>query len=301
MGDSKLLFENTGAYVSLNGEIIETRRYAAETPDAGFWDAAVAYEVLRVASGVPLFFEDHCERLNKSLAKLGARASAAPETLASRVGALLRANAVTDGNVKLWAAPVKPPVRLSGTARDAPQTEPNIFLNVNRSYDPNPEYYENGAPAGLMAYTRNDPNIKRYIAGYKERVRELTENGSVYEVLLYDGARRLTEGSRSNLFFTKNGIVYTAPADIILVGIRRRHIFAAARRLGIRIVEEPVTLDEVENKAVDGAFITGTGIGVLPVSQIDGAGLRSAGDPVIRKIMGEYEKIARDYIEARRT
>lgn len=295
MGDNKLLFENAGEYVCLNGVIYETARYIKDNPDAGLWDADVAYEVIRVDGGVPMFFEDHCERLNNSLAKLHADSTVPTEALAASAGLLLRVNGVSGGNIKIWAASCKqapsalkaPPGRLAPTF--------NIFINVNRSYIPKAEYFETGAPAGLMPYTREDPNIKRYITGYKERVRELTEEGGFYEVLLYDAGRRLTEGSRSNLFFTIGGVIYTAPQDMILVGIRRKYVFAAAKGADIEIVEKPVSLDELENGAADGAFITGTGIGVLPISRINDICLPSASNPIIRKIMGEYAKIEDNY------
>ncbi|MDR3121960.1 MAG: hypothetical protein LBU58_11615, partial [Clostridiales bacterium] len=47
---------------------------------------------------------------------------------------------------------------------------------------------------------------------------------------------------------------------------------------------------------VRGLFITGTSIGLLPVSRIDDLIFHSADDPVIKAVRAEYEAITREYI-----
>jgi branched-subunit amino acid aminotransferase/4-amino-4-deoxychorismate lyase len=86
---------------------------------------------------------------------------------------------------------------------------------------------------------------------------------------------------------------------MILKGVIRKYIFAAAEKLGIEIAETPVSLDALESRAVDGLFITGTSIGALPVSQVDGMVFQSPGNPVIGAIRTEYETIVREYLRAR--
>ena len=346
MGDKKLLFENDGGYVCLNGDIMETSRYIGESVDDGWWDARVAYEVVHAVHGVPLFFEDHAARLRASLAKLGEfpesviNSSVTETRLLAHAKTLMLANNLKDCNIKIWAAvaSAQDHIQSSDAETDAdlhtptadvdddPEARPvNVFININRRYLPLPEYYKDGAPAGLLEYTRTDPNVKRFVAGYKERIREMTDGGGVYEVLLFDEAGRLTEGSRSNLFFTGGGIIYTAPENLILKGIRRKYALEAARRAGFEVRETPVTLSDAgllsiydepglsnfeerqtpadecrpsadHNQLVDGAFITGTAVGVLPISKIGDTVFNSAKNPVIRKIMEEYNKLAQDYI-----
>jgi len=316
MGNINFLFENTGDFVSLNGDIIDMRRFSPHVLDDGFMDVPVAYEVIRIIRGVPMFFEDHCARLNASLAKLGADAETGAGRLRTPIAALLETNRTANCNVKIWAA------RNSGGNL-------NIFMNINRGFYPPQEYYDNGVPAGLYAHTRDDPNVKRIVPGFKEKIQAMMDNGGVFEVLLYDFAGRLTEGSRSNLFFSRGGSLYTAPDGMILKGTIRGHVFDAARSAGIPVVEKCASIDEVGlirtaggglrparqtgaeagaagrdtrpaafgDNRVDGAFITGTSIGVLPLSNIGGAVLRSAENRLIRQIMDEYDKIAQDYIQ----
>ena len=232
MGNKGLLLENAGSHISLNCEIIEARRYIDEIDDGQLWAAGVAYEVVRIISGVPMFFEDHVERLNSSLAKLNARASASVASLLPLVASLIEANGAGDCNIKIQSS--------SDGAGGI-----NILLNINKSFYPPPEYYAEGVPVGLYAYTREAPNVKRVVSGFKEQVNALMESGGVFELLLYDNAHRLTEGSRSNLFISRGEQLFTAPDRIILKGIIRKYVFLAAERAGIEIVERPVTLEEI--------------------------------------------------------
>ena len=232
MGNNGLLLENAGPYISLNHEVISVRRYVDEVDDGHYWSAGVAYEVVRVIDGVPMFFEDHVERLNASLEKLGASPAANVDALLKPINALLTANGAGDCNVKIQAA--------SDGAGGV-----NLLMNINKSFYPPPEYYAEGVPVGLYAYTREAPNIKRVVTGFKEQVNALMESGGVFELLLYDRTHRLTEGSRSNLFISRGEQLFTAPDRIILKGTIRKYAFLAAERAGIEIVERPVTLEEI--------------------------------------------------------
>ena len=330
MGNINLLYENIGAFIDLNGEIHAVRHYVDNVRDEGGWDASVAYEVVRVVRGVPMFFEDHCTRMNESLSRMNVNAQAGISALQARITSLLLVNGIASCNVKIWAAPAAafepapantataaaleptpadPADQATAAAHGPRQSEINIFMNINKSFYPPPEYYRDGVAAGLLEYTRDAPNIKRLVAGFKERIQSMIDNEGVFEVLLYDSSRLLTEGSRSNLFFTRDGIIYTAPDHMILKGTIRKYVYIAAERAGIQIVEEPARLDSVI-EAVDanegpgkrrgcGAFITGTSIGVLPVSTIGGCRINSEGDEVIKKLMEEYASIEQKYINER--
>ncbi|MDR1439246.1 MAG: aminotransferase class IV [Clostridiales bacterium] len=292
MEKEQLLFENIGEYVSLDGELMGAaefaRRDAAAVGGAAWggggsvWDAEIVYEVLRVIDGIPVFFEDHCERLACSLASVGADAVFDPAWLCRSIGRLFAANGIASGNVKIWVA--------------CGRGGMSWLLNANRSFYPPPEYYRDGVRAELMDYTRASPNVKRAVAGYKQKVKSLLDSTGAFELLLRDEGGNLTEGSRTNLFFVAGGRLFTAPDRMILKGIVKKHIVAAAVKAGIAIDETPIRADMLGG--VDGAFITGTSIGALPLSHIGGMALKSAQNPIIMRIGKEYARIERDYVSA---
>jgi len=57
---------------------------------------------------------------------------------------------------------------------------------------------------------------------------------------------RVTECSHCNVHIIKDGALRTAPLDnLILPGIARKHLIAMCKKLGIPVVEEPFTVDEM--------------------------------------------------------
>jgi branched-chain amino acid aminotransferase len=180
-----------------------------------------------------MFFEDHCDRLADSLRKVGADADYDRAWLSGAIGALFEANGLAGGNVKIWVAAGR-----HGESRD-------WFLNANRSFYPPASFYSSGVRAEIMAYTRDDPNVKRVVAGYREKVQSVLESRGVFELLLRDGAGYLTEGSRTNLLFVIGDKLFTAPDGMILKGIVRKQIFAAAKMAGVETVMRPICAETV--------------------------------------------------------
>ncbi|MDX9715628.1 MAG: branched-chain amino acid transaminase [Dissulfurispiraceae bacterium] len=87
------------------------------------------------------------------------------------------------------------------------------------------------------------------------------------EALLLDTEGYISEGSGENVFIVRNGILKTTPLTSILEGITRDSIIRIARDLGIEVVEERFTRDEVY--ICDEAFFTGTAAEVTPIRELD--------------------------------
>jgi branched-chain amino acid aminotransferase len=110
---------------------------------------------------------------------------------------------------------------------------------------------------------------------------------SLYEVILVDKNGQITEGSRSNIFFIKDGEVYTSPLHQVLPGVTRGKIVEIIRSKGIAIHEEPINESDV--KSFDAAFISGTSPKVLPISSI-GDVTYDVDEPLLRDIMNWYDQ-----------
>jgi branched-chain amino acid aminotransferase len=77
----------------------------------------------------------------------------------------------------------------------------------------------------------------------------------------------ITEGSRSNIFFVKGEILVTAPDNLILNGITRKHILEICRNNYIPV--ELRCVDAGDISEYDSVFMTGTSPMVLPFNRID--------------------------------
>ena len=59
---------------------------------------------------------------------------------------------------------------------------------------------------------------------------------------------RVTEGAHANVHCIKDGVLYTAPLDnLILPGISRKNLLRACEELGIPFSETPYSLDFIKN------------------------------------------------------
>lgn len=101
-----------------------------------------------------------------------------------------------------------------------------------------------------------------------------------FEGLMLDPEGRLIEGTRSNLFVVKRGIVHTPDLGRCGVnGIIRDAVLAACRREGIPVTVEPLATAALT--MVDEVFICNSIIGIRPVTRVGcGAGITFRPGPV---------------------
>ena len=78
----------------------------------------------------------------------------------------------------------------------------------------------------------------------------------------------MTECAHSNCHILKEGILYTAPADnLILPGIARAHLINNCKKLGIPVSETPYTLEELMH--ADEVLVTSSTKFCLSASEVD--------------------------------
>ncbi|HWL13315.1 MAG TPA: aminotransferase class IV, partial [Ureibacillus sp.] len=89
-----------------------------------------------------------------------------------------------------------------------------------------------------------------------------------YEAILHRG-ETITEGSSTNVFGIKDGVLYTHPADnFILSGITRGVILTCAQEIGLPVKEEAFTKDGTLK--MDELFVSSTTSEITPVIDVDG-------------------------------
>jgi branched-chain amino acid aminotransferase len=132
---------------------------------------------------------------------------------------------------------------------------------------PTEKQYKDGVKGILFYAERKDPGSK--IINHKLRssiFHKLILDGG-YEALLVNEKGQVTEGSRSNIFFVGKDYLVTAPDDVILCGITRKHILDICSENNIKVKMGCVRADRLSD--YDAVFMTGTSPMVLPFSQID--------------------------------
>jgi branched-chain amino acid aminotransferase len=233
------------------------------------------YEVIRVIRKVPLFLEEHLNRLYQSARLAGVHHLPGPVALEEKVGSFLRNGETTEGNV-----------RLSLTVRSEEEApEPKLSFIPHRY--PGEKEYEEGISLRTLMAQRELPNAKIYRPVLRQRTDEIIAEGKYYEVLLVNHEGYITEGSRSNIFFVKGNRLYTPPTQQVLPGITRKVILRLCIENDILISEEPIKLADLDT--FDAPFISGTSVKVLPVSHIDDHPF-DTGNRVVRRIAALYDQ-----------
>jgi branched-chain amino acid aminotransferase len=110
------------------------------------------------------------------------------------------------------------------------------------------------------------------------------------EALLLDMNGNVAEAPGANLFFEKDGKLFTPAKGNILPGITRATVFELCAELGIEVEERFFTLDELKN--ADAVFYCGTAAEVIGFESLDDQTFRLKwSDSVSRKIQQAYKDL----------
>lgn len=242
------------------------------------------YEVIRVIDGVALFLEEHLERMRKSAELVGVEINRRDYEIEKDIEELIEKNQVKNLNVKLLCT-------------DIEQMGQVFLAYFIKSFYPPEEYYKNGIRTILYHYERQNPNAKILKTSFKEDVARELEKNNAFEALLVNREGYITEGSRSNMFFVMNNKLYTAPTGEVLLGITRQYILKVCEELNIEVIEKNIHVDDL-NK-LDGAFMTGTSVNVLPIATIGDVRLESVRNQIINKVSDGYINKMKSYIKSK--
>lgn len=125
----------------------------------------------------------------------------------------------------------------------------------------------------VSPYCRPDPrscHVDAKVSGhYVNSILAMKDahNEGFDDALLLDQKGYVAEASGANIFFQKDGALFTPPKGNILPGITRSIVMELAAANGITVHEEFFTADEL--MAADGAFLTGTAVEIQAIGSIN--------------------------------
>ncbi len=212
------------------------------------------YEVIRIIDGIPLFLEDHFDRLNKSAELAGIYNLPHKKDIEKMILNLIADENRRIGNIKLAFI-------ISGLLNEL-----KFELDFIPHYYPSDEKYSTGVKVGMLEAERPNPQAKLQHQAIRNKANLLMSKESVFDVLLVDHNGNITEGSRSNVFFVKNDYLYTSPDEKVLNGITRAKIIKSCSSNHICMIKKEIHLNDL--RKFEGAFLTGSSPKVLPISAI---------------------------------
>ena len=260
-------------YFIYDGEIRPNTRFIASENEGG------VYEVLRVIKGVPLFLEDHLRRFFYSARLASKKIRFSEKDISDMLSLLIRDNQEFEGNILISC-----------------KEHLKAFF-ITHSY-PTPEMYQNGVECGILRAERENPNAKVFQTSVRQKANSMMEESGYYEVLLMDHSGRITEGSRSNLFFISGNMLVTPPGNEVLLGITRQKTIGIASKLEVAIEERDVYFSDLAS--YDAVFITGTSPKILPVKKVERMEFDSS-DVLLSRLIRTYDELIESYIRRNST
>jgi len=240
------------------------------------------FEVVRVIGGIPLFVEEHLERLRNSAVKTAIGTSANLKEIKESVHRLISKNNTKTGNIKI----------VCGYYRE----EVHSWIYFIPYKYPSEKDYSEGVEVGILYTERINPEAKTIQPQVRETANALIKSGNYYEVLLADRHGYIREGSRSNVFFIQGSMILTPPESTVLNGITRRKVLEILNQECCKFKEAPVRISSLGK--FDCIFLTGTSPKVLPVRSVDGIVFDPC-NQTCRKIMARFNALADLYISGK--
>jgi D-alanine transaminase len=279
--------------VYFNGQFKELDEVKISPFDRGFLYADGVYEVMRTYYGKLFRYPDHLQRFRESLNAIKINYSGIDD-LENNIYKLFELNKFSNPNLSVYiqvTRGVSFPRKHSFPTIAVP---PTIFISASPIKDKTRSIDE-----GIKAILEEDNrwsrcNIKSIsLLPAVLANQHAVEEGAEEAILIRDG--RLMEGSHTNFWGIKNEELWTAPlSNLILPGITRTVIMEICKSTGIKIIQEAIKKNDINN--FDEFFISGTTTEIKPVTRIDES-IIGSGEPgkITRKIYNAYLK----YVESK--
>jgi branched-chain amino acid aminotransferase len=263
-------------YYVMDGRVCDCSSFQMGLIDEG----KSIYEVIRLSGNRLLFPVDHIERLFTSMKLEGLEPWPGREEIHRQLELLIRENPPHDGNLKIVMN------------FHSPANRHFLAYFVAHRY-PSDEDYSKGVKVITFLFERPDPNKKLWRPAFRSEVAEAIRRNDAFEALLVDSRGYLPEASKANFFAILGNTLVTSPDEFILPGITRRYVLKTCREAGIPVVMKRIHTDEL--KDMDGLFLTGTSLHVLPVSRVNDLRI-PLGNGTMEKIMKEFQSTLRNYL-----
>jgi len=284
-------YDDRDGKIWMDGQLIDWREANVHILTHALHYASSVFEGERCYNGKIFKGVEHSRRLRNSAQLLDMEIPYSVEEIEAAKYAMLKANGWTDAYVRAVAwrgagedmgvSAARNPVRLAVAGwewgayyGDAKTTGAKI--GISRWKRPSPETIPvHAKAAGLYMIC----TMSKHAA----------EAQGFSDALFMDYRGYVAECTGANIFFVKDGEVYTPLPDSFLNGITRQTVIALLKEKGIRVYERHIEPNELEG--FEQCWLTGTAAEVTPVGQI--ADYHFEVGALTRDIAQAYEELVR--------
>ncbi len=255
--------------IYLNNKLVPDSKALISVFDHGFLYGDGIYETLRAYKGVIFMLDEHVERLVNSASMIDLSIPGDRKSIKKAIYETLHANKLKEAYIRITVSRGAGPLGLDPDLCPKP-----TFVIMSREFRKYPaQYYKKGIKIAVVNTRRNykravDPAIKslNFLNNILAKI-EAKRLGA-YEAIMLNYRGFVAEGTISNIFFIKDGVLYTPATDVgILGGITRNLILGVAKDLKMETKEGRFRKKDLYE--ADEVFISNTTMEVMPVSGVD--------------------------------
>jgi len=245
----------------VNGQILPAERASISVLDHGFTVADGVFETLLISQGQVFAFNRHVMRLQRSAEGLGIMCPG-HAMIHDAVSRTLAANQRIDhGRLRITVTSGKGPL-----GSDRVGADPTLVVTLSET----PRWPETTS-AVVVPWIKNERSslVGLKTTSYAENVvaLELAHKLGFSEALMCDSQGRLSEGTGSNIFLVRNGVLITPHEHTgLLAGITRKLVMECADELSIEVSLQDTTVEELMQS--DEAFLTSSTRNVHPITML---------------------------------
>lgn len=258
-------------YCYHNENLLKDKDISISFDDFGFQRGNTVFELLRVYSGKPYMLDDHINRLFRSLEICFLQIAYAKDDVKSKILSLISKNSLKDSVVKIYVTQgyiESPAWSLAVNGNFEPQVYiiEKEFTPYSDKFPAHEKYYLEGMSLACVEAERSLPEAKtiNYAVAVVESSKLINQG---YEDIIYISRNDyVTECSRSNIFFVKDGVVMT-PKSGMLEGVTRKSVLSICIKNKIPYKVQDIKRDDIY--LMDEVFMTGSTIELMPVCCVD--------------------------------
>ncbi len=281
--------------IYLDGKFCEKEDAKISVFDHGVLYGDGIFEGIRAYNGRIFRLDDHLQRLEESARAILLKLPNSIEEIKKAVVESVRLNNLKDAYIRLV---VTRGVGDLGLDMRKCKQGATLFIIADKIELYPEEYYDKGLTLVTSSIRQKGldqvtPGVKslNYLANILARA-EATAAGA-QEAILLNATGHVSECSGDNIFFIKDGKIFTPPTSAgILAGVTRSVVMELAQeKLGIKVIER--NFPRYDLYAADEVFLTGTGAEVIAGVKIDGRVIgKGVAGPMTRQLIKHFREYA---------
>ncbi len=269
----------------LNGQLLPVEEIKLGTNDLGISRGYAVFDFFRVNQNVPVFIEDHLERLKNSAREIRLPFPWKIVEIREMVELVISKNHQPHSAIKILITGGYSPDGFTSTV-------PNIVITQHIIKRPDEIAYTKGVKLISREYLRDSFEAKTTNYLMAQVFQQELQAENAFEVL-YKYKGKYLETSRSNFFIVKNKTLITSQSKV-LSGITRKQIMEIAN-LNYQVIQRDIQKADIES--ADEAFLSSTIKRIVPVVKIDDLEIGAAKPGAITNaIMENFERFEKAYV-----